>query len=926
MVNISNKISGFVPFVNSNDDEMDSSVDNVETESGSESKSDTQVDIENERSDPNNYFAPEDAIWYKDKVVMNGKHARTYAIDSWPPTPHQHMFSNLIINADMDYDLALHFDPYPDNKAVEILDDLQTKLNDKRTGEFARYIPNKGSLQETESVAEVMKNYINKGESMLDTSFYLTVYADTEDELEQYHEMVMNDLVRSSNVSITNCPLRQKEALQSCSPIAKDVLGEKNGELKQKMLGSAAARSFPFIQDTFMEENGVMFGVNEESMTPVFIDIFNRRNGYNMLSSGMIGAGKTFSSSQVLLSMDAAYPDLKQFFIDPMGNFQGVANCLDGERFVINGTESINPMEIKETPKEVIEKSQGQINPMAMKKQELKWFFTQFFEGIGGDDSSLSNKEIATLDTAITKTYSDKGITEDLSTHHKESPTIMDLIETLEEMAEDTEKFTATNTEVELQEQKKVAVDLLLSMKHFREGGEYHNLAQPTDIDITGERTVYLDMTQIPNNSDDLGVIMKLLFMKIYQEAKKTGDKVAFTIDEAHKIMADSGIVSGLEEMFRHSRHFDLSINLISQTPEEFYATETARTIAKQCTIKKFHRVDKLDKDIAKDALDLNDQEINYIENAEAGEGKKDFSQALLQISDEDRTIPLRIYATRDEQIVIDYDPSESPDEYPDKPSRMLKRALDAKNAVNVPTYVGDEDELAWEVAAQIAKKQENLDNLVDQYQSQKEAIEQKEDDDEDDEQVSMKAEESLFDRLEDTTTATQQEDGDEYENLKRRLGSPAAVDEENENTIRLISKRYGIAEDVEDVETVKKAIKSTVFDLDLGIDIDELNKNGESSEQSSEEIEEPEGVERVEEDEEDEEDGERDDEDTSDDEGEEDSPTNSVSETTEPVDIDVENIPDEQLDQLYLQYVGDGDLGDKSPDEKRAAIKQAIE
>jgi hypothetical protein len=893
---------------------------------------DSSEEVEAEASDPNNYFAPEDAVWYKDKVVVNGKHARTYAVDSWPPSPQQHMFSTLLMNADIDYDLAVHVDPYSDNRAISVLDDYQTKLEDKRTGEFSRFIPDKGSLQETERVAEVMKKYVNRGESMFDATFFLTIYADDQDELNDYHDLVMNDLVRASNVSVTRCPLRQKEAMQSCSPIAKNVLGEKNDELKQKMLGSGIARTFPFIQDTFMEENGVMFGVNEESMTPVIVDIFNRSNGYNMITSGQIGAGKTFSSSQILLSMDAAYRDFQQFIVDPLGDFDGVANCLDGEMFVINGTESINPMEIKETPPEAIEESGGQINPWSRKKEELKWFFTTFFQQMGGENTSLNNKELAMLDTAITQTYNKKGITEDIATHHKESPTIMDLIETLEDMVENTTNYTNTDVERERQQREEIAVSLLLSFDPFREGGEFHNLAQSTDIDITGERTVYLDLSQIDENSDDLGVMMKLLFMKIYQEAKNTDNKVALTIDEAHKVMRDSDVTSGLEEMFRHSRHFDLSINLISQTPEEFYSSETVQAISKQCTIRRFHRVQNIDEEVAKDILELNDQEINYIQNCEMGKGKKDFSQALLKIGDEnDRSIPLRIYGTRDEQIVIDHDRSEDVEEFGDPQSQSLKQALDLKAETSVPRYVGAEDELTNKVAAQIAKRRENRDHQVDAILDD-EGVEESQSDDE----SADVADRSPSVPNEPAEQPAEQMDSgvkDDFQSLRRQLGSPSNVDEKSPRSIEYVAKQYGIGSKDDSTETLRKKIKTKVFDVELDVEVNltsgygaqpSVSENGsdvdESTDNSSEEEPSPPN---------------KDGSNHSSNGGQDEPSGESQSESSDTSDAvsgdeeqslsieSLEDISDDQINQMYLQYVDNTDA--ETTEEKRNALREAV-
>lgn len=774
-------------------------------------------DKNNTSPDPGNYLAPDEAIWYRDKVVMDGIYARTYAIDNWPPVTRNNMFISLVMNANITYDFSIHGDPYDELDAVNTLENIEKNLNDKRTGDFEKWTPNKGAIKETETTISAMKQHVSRGEKLFDASFYITVYAEDLEHLEDAHDDIMSNLDREARVSTNQCLLQQKQAMISNSPIGKNQLAEVNDSLSQLMLGDALSRTFPFVEDTFMEEGGVLFGINENSYTPVILDVFGRKNGYNMLTAGMIGAGKSFSSSQILMSMDITYDNFQQFIIDPMGGFLGVNNALGGDRIVLNGTESINPLEIEPTPQHVIEQSQGQVDPWGMKKEELRWFFSQFFSMRA--DESLSNEELSTLDDAITRTYARFGINEDIETHHKESPTIMDLRETLKMMAVDASEYASTGLEEEVELRRSLALDLLVALDAFKPGGEYHNLAQPTDVKLSDNRVIYLDLQQIPENSDDLGIMMQLLFMKLYAKAKNTPDKVALTIDEAHKLMRDSAITGGLEEMFRHSRHFDLSINLISQTPEEFYATETARTIAKQCTIKRFHRVDKLDRDVATDVLDMNDNEIHYIENAEMGKGDKDYSQALLRISDEDRSIPLQIRATKTEAMVIDYDPAENVRDFESPSMQALKQALDTYNQTSAPLFVGPEDELNNKVRAEIAFKERNRKRVLA----------------EDDPSLLSEADRQNLVQSQSTTandstetgqsgsTVDQSHDGLQQEAkrqgmstkkfaMKRRLKNPENVDSLDDEAVDLIAQQYDLGSDDDSPARQRELIKEEFF------------------------------------------------------------------------------------------------------------------
>lgn len=778
-----------------------------------------KTDVEGtEPTDPANFLIPEEVHVHRNKLKVDDVYTRTYAADSWPPMIRRGMFTSLIMNANLNFEFTLYGSPYDDIEGVNKLEDLESKLEDKRTGEFERFTPNQESIENTEKTLNAMKQHITQGEKLFDASFYITVYAHSEELLERFDDEIKSNLNRSAGLGTNKCLLQQKRAMQSNSPTAQNKLAEMNDQFKQLMLADGLSRTFPFIEDSFMEEGGCLFGINENSMTPVFIDIFNRSNGYNMLTTGMIGSGKSFSSSQILMEMDASYSNFQQYIIDPMGGFQGVNNALDGDRIILNGTESINPMEIKETPKHVIEQAQGKVSPWTMKKQELRWFFDQFFQ-IRADER-LTNDELSTLDTAITQTYHRFGITEELETHSKKSPTIMDLIDTLRMMAEDAEEYTDTGLEEELDRRRGLAIDLLVSLDAFKPGGEYHNLAQETDIRLSDNRVIYLDLQQIPEQSDDLGIMMLLLFSKLYQNAKTTTDKVALTIDEAHKIMGDSNITGGLEEMFRHSRHFNLSINLISQTPEEFYATETAKTIAKQCTIKRYHRVDSLDEDLAKDDLNMNQNEINYIEGAEMGEGSKDFSQALLKISDEDQAIPLRIKATRDEQMIIDYDPKDDVQDFDTGPEQSLKRALDLYNSTETPIFVAEDDDLSNEVRLSIARKERNRKRVLAQEdpsllsEADRKSIQQ-----ETSQPSSEQPDSSDGDYTSNNdTTSSDTNESDEpigMAGIKKRIGGRDGIDNLDDTEVELIAKQYNIGDsdsESNSIDDLRKKIKDEFF------------------------------------------------------------------------------------------------------------------
>jgi len=145
---------------------------------------------------------------------------------------------------------------------------------------------------------------------------------------------------------------------------------------------------------------------------------------------------------------------------------------------------------------------------------------------------------------------------------------------------------------------------------------------------------------------------MQVLFNAVYERAKGTDKRVVFAIDEAHYLLSDSPSLSVLETAIRHSRHYDLSIHLITQTGGEFALTPEARTIADLCSMTLIHRVHE-ETDKLAEWFDLSEREVNWIRTAKAGNEVDGYSEALLGI-DEEGWFPLRVRASAAEQSVID--------------------------------------------------------------------------------------------------------------------------------------------------------------------------------------------------------------------------------------------------------------------------------
>jgi len=594
--------------------------------------------------------APSEAVFERNAAKLGTRWTKTMWAESYPDQPVNGFLERLFTEPGVETDVAIHVEPRDTRRAQEELKDrvgtLEAEYERKRE---RRDVDARGVQKDLEDAEEMYDVVRNTPTEVFDVSTYVTVREDTRDALESAASEVRAGLRRApANVRPVTASRRQDLAVRSTSPVANDHLNK-----KAAMMGGAVGATFPFSSSTLVEAEGVEYGVHAFNGSPVIVDRFGRETGYNALVIGNIGSGKSFSTKLNLTRTLAQDEDAIVVMLDPLKGFVGVNRALGGERVVVGGNVGLNPLEIRETPDEVLEETGGELDPFGAKLKDVLSFFESYFESRG---DPLGERR-GTLENAVKKTYNNKGIYRDPDTHGNESPLVTDVIDVLRTMAEEPDEYTVSESDEERRKIETNASELLIGMEPFTEGGEFENLSSETEIDITGSKVVYLDLQQ-QETRGGTGLMMQLLFNAVYERAKEETDKrVIFAIDEARYIMKDSTNLSFLEQAVRHSRHYDLSIQFITQTIDEFFAQDESEAIADNCSLKLLHRIEGMDDELA-DELDLTPRQKEYVATAMAGDDEAGYSEGLLGVADEG-WFPIHVRANDFEKRVVDYNPDD---------------------------------------------------------------------------------------------------------------------------------------------------------------------------------------------------------------------------------------------------------------------------
>ncbi|PSP40785.1 hypothetical protein BRC68_16550, partial [Halobacteriales archaeon QH_6_64_20] len=353
--------------------------------------------------------------------------------------------------------------------------------------------PDAGTVADEKQELDATLRAIEAGvESIYWVGVYFVVRASTKGDVDDAADEIAHDLAKDE-LDVSTLDWVPTEGMTTVSPIGKRELPDRT---LTAMTGSALQCLFPFSTASMIEESGVLYGYHGLNGSPITVDRFNRKNGYNQLVVGNIGAGKSYGAKLLLLRRLVRDRDISGVIVDPRGEFRELIDAfgLDAESVTVGGDKGINPLQIEPTPAGVLEQRHD-MDPFGEKIESVLAFF-EALHAESDDTSGLDAGDRAVLSQAITDAYNDAGITKDPATHSRDSPLPEDVDRILGTYAGDATVALGTDaSEREIEKWEDRAAELRIAMRPFRDGGRYDHLNQPTNIGLRpdGSRIVLLD-------------------------------------------------------------------------------------------------------------------------------------------------------------------------------------------------------------------------------------------------------------------------------------------------------------------------------------------------------------------------------------------------------------------------------------------------
>ncbi len=572
---------------------------------------------------------------------FNKQYTTTLEIRDWPAIP-TYGFLDPVTSFSMpavNVTISTHVTGEDSQKAERELSEAADSIKDK-VYSFAesRWIPDifvEKAVQKFAEVKSVQQTVSNSEYGLYTSHTYLEVRAPTPDHLETAVERLRS---RLQDVSADAKPLKHNNRLgyRTAAPACKNYIGGNS-----KMVGDGLARLIPWTARNLIEPNGIELGINEDTGDPIVLDLMNRETGFNVGLWATIGGGKTTTMTRILLHSKLRNPDMPVVIIDPLQEFAGFTWLFGGERVVVGSDTGINPLQIDPIPREKL-KVLGEESPKRQAVRRAMDFVRSYYNFMG----IPFEKKQGTWRAAIKEAYARHGITDDPTTHNRQSPTLRDdVFPIFEEMVNHPENFVRDAlTDVEhskdLRRERANAI-LMDDIGALEEGGEFEHLSKETEIDVENIDVLYLDLQQYESEST-AGLMMGPLISAIYSQAQALDEPMLFGIDEFHYMLRNSSSLETLKQLYRHSRHSELSILTATQSVDEFFTekddkdgkqlTASAKTLINLMSVKIFHFLKEMNDDHVAGEFDFSEAEQQYVVNADTGNPT---AQALLQVDKE---------------------------------------------------------------------------------------------------------------------------------------------------------------------------------------------------------------------------------------------------------------------------------------------------
>ncbi|GCF06804.1 VirB4 family type IV secretion system protein [Dictyobacter arantiisoli] len=533
------------------------------------------------------------------------EYTRTLALVSYPRSAYPGWFESIIQVDEPNVDFSIHIQPLPPEevnarlarKAVEFRGSV---IFSERQGRTA----NPTSTIALNDVEKLRENLARGDERVFNISTFVLVRGRDRRELSERSDRLIA-VIRSMDFRALPVRWQHHMGLLSCLPDLNNQI------MRGRLFGTNSAATFyPFTGSNISMDTGVMFGVDPNGGL-IILDPFNSEilENANMVVFAKSGAGKSFFLKTVTCRL---LPTANVFVIDPEAEYNHLCEQVNGQ-YVRLSSESleINPFELYGNTGKAPdpENEDDAVEEGNFFREKLLNLIT-LLELLLSDEGVLTQKEKAFLYRCLIKTYQNRGITMESSTHGRVPPNMQEFYVIMSSSLRGDKRFGVGDDTYGLSERLERYLHLFPSRTKV----------------VLDNRFIDFNIRELNNTLKPVGLflITEFLWTKMRQarqalegEAKNT----IVLIDEAWLLMQFQQGAKFLEEFARRIRKYGGGLWCTTQNSDDFLSSDEGKTILAMATMKFLMKQDSSTIDSVTKTFRLSPRQRSMLLGARRGEG-----------------------------------------------------------------------------------------------------------------------------------------------------------------------------------------------------------------------------------------------------------------------------------------------------------------
>lgn len=513
------------------------------------------------------------------ELNLGEKIARTFYVISYPRYLSDSWFAP-IINLDKVFNISIYVHPLDTSKILRQFQkkvaEVQSQINIREEKGLVRDPELDAAYQNLESLRD---NLLQAQEKLFDVGVYITIFADSPQELDKV-ESEVKSLLESKLIYLKPALFQQEAGYRSVLPAANDELN-----VHSKLNSSPLSSLFPFVSFDLTSDKGILYGINRHNSSLVLFDRFLLEN-YNSVTFAKAGSGKSYATKLEILR--TLMFDTEVIVIDPEREYEYMAEATGGKYFNISLTSEhhINPFDLP-VPRE----DEASSDVLRSHIVNLVGLFRIMLGGLSQEEDSI-------IDRAITETYALKDITADSDFRSVEPPLMSDFELVLAGM--------------------EGGDSLVQRLTKYTRGTWSGFINRPTNVDINKKFVVF----SLRDMEDELKpVAMYIVTHYIWNAIRRELRKRLLVIDEAWWMMKSEDTASFLLGLAKRGRKYYLGLATITQDVEDFLKSPYGLPIITNSSIQILLKQSPSSIDTVQQTFNLTNEEKYLLLESDVGEG-----------------------------------------------------------------------------------------------------------------------------------------------------------------------------------------------------------------------------------------------------------------------------------------------------------------